>query len=345
VIDIQYVANSPYDALQGLTAQWLLDYADHSIFLTGWRCGFNVARLQAALHEISAATGMRAAILTQVGNSLLIARGPGFLVQQNAAGLEVHHTSDHAAVAILRRRLPSAKASDTAKWWFNGGRGPEPQVMPLCGADPSPQFYPWIEDLAAFYQGFANSDSNVLILQGPPGTGKTTFTRGLLRAMDMEAWLTYDPDVQKSENLYVQFAASTNYGNALPSARYENDPEVVDGRVLVLEDADEMLEARTDGNKLMARMLNLSDGLISFPKRKLIFSTNLPSLNSVDQALLRPGRCYDVVKFRPLTAEEAVAAAGAIGRTLCAEVGRTYTLSEALNGPRTRDHVARRVGF
>lgn len=41
--------------------------------------------------------------------------------------------------------------------------------------------------------------------------------------------------------------------------------------------------------------------------RKIIFTTNLPNINDVDAALLRPGRCFATVRTRPLSRDEAAA--------------------------------------
>ena len=43
--------------------------------------------------------------------------------------------------------------------------------------------------------------------------------------------------------------------------------------------------------------------------RKIVFSTNLPNVGDLDEALVRPGRCFARVFMRKLTAEEAVALA------------------------------------
>lgn len=73
---------------------------------------------------------------------------------------------------------------------------------------------------------------------------------------------------------------------------------------IVLEDIDYDLNSRKEGNTFMYKLLNSSDGIISSNNKKIILSTNLPSVKDVDEALLRPGRCFDVLKTRNLTRNE-----------------------------------------
>src|SRR3712207_7327386 len=55
----------------------------------------------------------------------------------------------------------------------------------------------------------------------------------------------------------------------------------------VLEDADNFLRPRKEGNSMMHRFLNVGDGLVTMSHKKMIFSTNLPSVKEVDPALDR----------------------------------------------------------
>jgi hypothetical protein len=70
---------------------------------------------------------------------------------------------------------------------------------------------------------------------------------------------------------------------------------------LVIEDADHLLKPRSDGNKSMHRFLTISDGIVRAQGRKIIFSSNLPNLGDLDDALLRPGRCFACVTLPRLT--------------------------------------------
>ncbi len=236
--------------------------------------------------------------------------------------LHVNKIHEGRARLLLRDVIP-ADLEATINWWYITQNGPNSKELPLTGHTPHQAFYPWMtKSIDQFADEFVKSSANVLLLIGNPGTGKTSFIRGLIRRMKYETWVTYDKKVQENEQFYVRFAE--------PS---DDQTKVSDGRCLVMEDADEMIQKRENGNELMNRVLNLSDGIVTLPARKIIFSTNLPGLMHVDEALLRPGRCFAAVKFRKLSYAEAGKACEAIGTTLHAEPDTNgITLSQALNG-------------
>lgn len=216
--------------------------------------------------------------------------------------------------------LDRAPSDANVFWYYMDSDGdPACADLPLTGPTPKQEFYPWMPlTLEKFAQDFVISSANVLLLVGPPGTGKTSFIRGMIRNMHYQTWVTYDKRVQACEQFYINFGSLSH---------------TRDGRALVMEDADEMIGKRKDGNELMNRILNISDGIVTLPARKIIFSTNLPGLHDIDEALLRPGRCFAVVRFRKLSRAEAARACGAIGLKLEAK-GEQLTLSEALNNER-----------
>ncbi len=72
----------------------------------------------------------------------------------------------------------------------------------------------------------------------------------------------------------------------------------------IIEDADHLLQPRTDGNKNLHRFLMIADGVVRAQNRKIIFTTNLPNIGSIDDALLRPGRCFATIQMRPLARKE-----------------------------------------
>jgi SpoVK/Ycf46/Vps4 family AAA+-type ATPase len=194
---------------------------------------------------------------------------------------------------------------------------------------PFTEMYPFLngESLEDYYERYNSSSASILLLQGPPGTGKTTFIRGLLSHCKKNSILSYDDAILNSDNFLSSFIddSSVNY--------------------LIFEDADAYLTSRESGNRTIHKFLNAGDGLISSSDKKIIFTTNLASLSDVDQALIRPGRCFDVLQFRQLTKDEAIAVAEKQG----VEVElpeKNFTIAEIFNSQKnTKKKEARAIGF
>jgi hypothetical protein len=182
------------------------------------------------------------------------------------------------------------------------------------------------KSVAEFVDGYLNARETVLILQGPPGTGKTRLVRAILAAMSR----------RKGESAKIMYTADKR--------ALENDEIFVDfitgsHDAFVIEDADHLLKARTSGNFELHRFLGIADGVVRAQSRKVIFTTNLPNINDIDDALLRPGRCHAVKNLRNLEPAEALrlaekicgsdveAAARACGK-LSATGARAYSVAQ-----------------
>ena len=139
---------------------------------------------------------------------------------------------------------------------------------------------------------FLGSDETVLVLQGPPGTGKTRLIRAILGQMsrrkghNARALYTGDKKAVESDEIFVRFI--TGWEDAF-----------------IIEDADHLLKPRADGNENLHRFLAIADGVVRAQGRKIIFSTNLPNVGDLDDALVRPGRCFARLNIRELRQDEA----------------------------------------
>lgn len=214
--------------------------------------------------------------------------------------------------------------------WIYSTDGQGIEIPIRSDRSPVTEMYPFLQDrtLVEYYDSFLSSSASILLLIGPPGTGKTTFIRGLLQHANTSAMLTYDAAILAKDYIFAQFIEG-------------------DRSILVIEDADNFLGARSDGNDMMHKFLNVGDGLVTTRNKKMIFSTNLPSIKDVDTALTRPGRCFDIVHFNTLTIEQATNLAKKLEIDFQATDGQDqYSIADIFHkqteAPKT---PKRRVGF
>jgi hypothetical protein len=152
--------------------------------------------------------------------------------------------------------------------------------------------YPTLgEPVGELVRRYLCADDSVLVLQGPPGTGKTRLVRYLLGAISR----------RKNESAKVMYTADRR---ALQSDALFVNFIVRQDDAFVIEDADHLLQARASGNEDIHRFLAIADGIVRAQGKKIIFTTNLPNIGDIDEALLRPGRCFGVVQTRPLNVQE-----------------------------------------
>lgn len=194
---------------------------------------------------------------------------------------------------------------------------------------PVAEMYPFLgeESLEDYYDRFTNSMASVLILIGPPGTGKTSFIKGLLNHTEQSAMVCYDEKILSDDALFAAFIDG-------------------DSKLLVVEDADLFLSSRANGNNMMHKFLNVGDGLVTLRDKKIIFSTNLPSVKDIDEALLRPGRCHDVLEFGQLDLQQAKALAEKKGIPFEGTEDKKYSVAEVFTqGLNQAPRKKRKFGF
>jgi len=184
----------------------------------------------------------------------------------------------------------------TMDWRFSGGHGYTTGASFEELADPAllDEAYPALgEPVAQFIARYLAARESILILQGPPGTGKTRLVRAILAAISRQkgasakVLYTADRHALESDRIFLQFITG------------EHD-------AFVIEDADHILTSRSSGNEDVHRFLAIADGVVRAQGRKILFTTNLPNVHDIDDALLRPGRCFGNVRTRLLSREEAI---------------------------------------
>jgi hypothetical protein len=171
--------------------------------------------------------------------------------------------------------------------------------------------YPEIKGgVSGFISRYLDGRETVLVLQGPPGTGKTRLIRAILGEMSRRkgeparAMYTGDIKALAADEIYVKFITG------------EDD-------AFVIEDADHLLKPRADGNDHLHRFLTIADGVVRSQGRKIIFSTNLPNIGDLDDALIRPGRCFARIHVRNLSIAESQALVAEMAAGDVEKVSRT----------------------
>ena len=187
-----------------------------------------------------------------------------------------------------------------------------------------PEAYPFI-DMDSFIENYINNQSSILLLMGMQGTGKTRLIRKIVQSMGEKKnphsgpegivpriLYTTDLNAIANEELYINFRC------------HEYD-------FMVLEDIDNQLISRTQGNNIMHKFLASSDGFLA-SRKKIILSTNL-KLDEIDPALIRPGRCYAALNMRKLDKKETLNLLNKlIGKPYTEELKQNaYTLAEIYN--------------
>jgi hypothetical protein len=150
----------------------------------------------------------------------------------------------------------------------------------------------------------------LLLFHGAPGTGKSTLLRALAKAWS--GWcrteLVVDP-----ERLFGDSAYLTSLLLHEDSQRDFPEEEALDeprpGRLIVLEDCDEVMRAKAKQHigQSLSRLLNLTDGLIGEGLGVFVCITTNERLEALHPAVIRPGRCLANVEVPALSRAEAAA--------------------------------------
>lgn len=180
--------------------------------------------------------------------------------------------------------------------------GPKFQPIGKGGADMIPENY-----TPAVREAFKRISKELVdevprgrlsVISGPPGTGKTYLIRGLLRNVKSAVFVVVPQQALAALLDPSGMAALVEF-----RAQMEEDPIV-----LILEDADDALAPRREGDtSTISSLLNLGDGIIGSAIDVRVVATTNRDHQEFDAAILRPGRLSTHVVVGDLDSETATA--------------------------------------
>ena len=142
-------------------------------------------------------------------------------------------------------------------------------------------------DLQDVFNGVDLDKGKLMVWYGDTGTGKTYALRSFMRDLKGEYQFYYitDPDI---------FMNCPDYYYKLSSKKEDRKS------LFIFEDCAKYISPETRGSNEagIAKILNITDGLIGQGQEDLFIFTFNEQKDQIDDAIIRPGRCNKIVKFQ-----------------------------------------------
>lgn len=156
---------------------------------------------------------------------------------------------------------------------------------------------------ASLIKKIGDETKGLILLHGKPGTGKTQYIRVLLNLVaKMGKSVLYVPpsfSAQLVEPSMIEFVSNWVI---------EEEKDCI----LLIEDAEPLLETRTSGagrTTGISNLLNMTDGLLNDVLGLMVIATFNTEISKIDDALLRPQRLLARKEFGKISEDRAIALA------------------------------------
>jgi SpoVK/Ycf46/Vps4 family AAA+-type ATPase len=257
--------------------------------------------------------------VSEYHHTAILATGPGYTVRSivwgNGCGevtvLAVTEQKAQRTLAEITERAESPATQDETSvdlgFWYHASHGPVRQERTIAAPEWTTIAANYATDTAQALRGLiditpADISGRLILLHGPPGTGKTTALRSLAR--HWRDWsridCVLDPETFFANPAYLMEVVIGEDGHP---HRPVPDPK---WRLLIIEDCDELIrgEAKASTGQALARLLNLTDGLLGQGRDVLVAITTNERLDRLHPAVVRPGRCLAQIEVGALSAQQ-----------------------------------------